>query len=1189
LSWQTENATSIELDQADKGVVSGATATNGDITLNADQGGLFVLVALNERGVRDSAAVWVQVDAPTSEIVFTASPSRVRSGDPATLAWHATGARAVSLAEKGGKTLDLGGQVETGTVNVNPAVKTTWVLTVDGQTREATIDVTPVIDVFKVAPDSATPGQPLTLTWQTRGSNGVTLSLGGVGDIYSESDPNKVSAGSFDYTVSPDLAATDVLTFQLVAQGGSSNTTQTVQVYKMGSPHVTSWTVPPYALAGSSFSVAWTTTGSDTVEILRDGLSVYRSATPDDAIQGSVTFPAPTADQSFQLRAIDSHGGVALSDALTVSPVGMPDPGNSTFTASTSSIASGGTPVTLTWTAPNARNLKIVGSGVKAVGTIVLTASSSAPTNTIQPGQLSLQGYTSSPYATTTPTLLFTNLTGGTLSPGGTLAVTVVATAAGTDYNTVAPNSISWGKTSLASVTPSNPPVANGTWLTTQGEDASTVYAVQGVGAASGSIQVFPNRNTDYCLTGDNGAGDTLTPMTVSVAVAQPARLNFSMANVPIGGIVQLSGPTVPGAGALEPLNFAAQNLSTQQFVDIAGTGTEIVFPNLSATANALVSLPQNFQATWRGVPVGGQSLNVNFGGWMAFGNIPVAPNWDNGPPTKRGVVSVLGTLATRVANSHVYWQMDGAGSQQRLIVQWTNLGVSTTGTVGLAAYGTFTVEAQLYSTGEVVLAYPQVPTYRAGQPNIFRIGAVAGDDASGWVMPSTGQRRYVLGPMKGDRFGLFTKLPASYDYITAQENLRVSVDMGNGARMVVQDAETVVAPNQVTLTEAMMNPPAGTANGEWLELTNNTATAFDLNGWDLQFGNNSKYSFTTSVMVPANGILVLGQNSTAPAASAVNYFSYGAQYTLPKNGSPVVLSRANGVYSSLGLAPAGLVGTVVPGYSVQLGGKATGWSYVSGLNATVCTAPTASSYGTGLYGTPGAANPTCPAYVTKASINPGTFEPLAADPAASPLLPGNQDNDIVTLPLAAPARFGGLSYSTVYVGTNGFLSLEPLTCAADTTYGTCFASPASSVNQFAALPQVGLVAPFWTDLMLGTGGIYTARRTPATGPAYTIVSWEKVTFSPVPVSGTPAVPVFYPTSIETYQLNFQVKLFDNGNIEFHYGNMSGNGTTAAANNAKGYHSTTWLQTPLGEASNTVNTSFSTSIAAGTGWRFTAQ
>jgi hypothetical protein len=418
---------------------------------------------------------------------------------------------------------------------------------------------------------------------------------------------------------------------------------------------------------------------------------------------------------------------------------------------------------------------------------------------------------------------------------------------------------------------------------------------------------------------------------------------------------------------------------------------------------------------------------------------------------------------------------------------------------------------------------------------------------------------------MQGDRLGLFTRLPASYDYIVAPENLRVSVDMGNNARLIIQDAAVVVAPNQVALTEAMMNPLA--AGQEWIELTNSGSTDFELNGWDLDFGGGSKYSFTSSVKVPANGILVLGQAATPPAATAVNYFSYGSQYTLPKNGAALVLSRAKGAYSTIGLAAAGVVGTIVPGYSIQLGGKVTGWTYATGVNATVCTAPTSSSFGTGLYGTPGAANPTCPTYAAKAAIT-GSFETLAGQTGTTRLTPASADNDIVPLALSVPARFGGLAYSTVYVGTNGFVSLEPLTCSSDAT-GACWGSNGSGLTS--VLPPVGVVAPFWDDLNVAAGGIYTARRT-----GYTIVSWENASVS-------------YAAAGDTYSLNFQVKLFDAGNLEFHFGSMTATGTTTAANNAKGYSATTWLQPPMGGSLNSVNLPFSTGIAPNTGYCFAAQ
>jgi hypothetical protein len=1030
-----------------------------------------------------------------------------------------------------------------------------------------TIDVTPVVDLFQATPAAAIPGKPLTLSWKTHGANSVTLSLATTGELHSESEAGKVAEGSFDYTVSPDLSDTDVLTFELRAASETSSSVQTVQIYKSGAPQVTRWIVPRYAQAGSSLSVAWTTSQADQVEILRDGKSVYLSPSPDAAVEGTLSFPAPMADQKFQLRAIDSHGGSVLSDELTVSPVGLPDPASSTFTSSDPAIATGGTPVTLTWSVPNARNLEIVDPGVKAVGVAVLTSLPTASSYTFAPGQLAFQGTNA-----LSKRMRFTNATGGTLSPGGTLSLTVVADGVGADFN-CAPNTFAatFMQPTLTGVTPTNPVGANGTWLTTWGEDATTVYSGQGPGAESGSVQLYPNRYTEYHLTGDNGAGTTLTPMVASVAVAQPAHLNFSVANVPSGAIVQLTGPNVPGAGALEPLNFAAQNLSTQSYVDISSTGTEINFPTpLSDFSGVLVNLPQPFQTNWRGNPVGGSSLTVNFQGWMAFSKTLVNPTRSTmsgsltGLPVMRGGVALLDAQGIyqlkRGANSHVYWQLDAPGGQQRLIVQWTDIGASTNAAL------LYSFQAQLYATGEVVLAYAKVPAITSVSQSPW-IGVYAGDDATTWVSPSAGQMRNVKLPMPGDRFGLFTKLPASYDYVAAPENLRVSMDMGNNHRMVIQDSESVVPPNQVTLTEAMMNPPTGSTNGEWIEFNNTTATDFDLNGWDLEFGGSSRYTFTSSVKVPANGFLVLGQSATAPAASAVNYFSYGPQYTLPKNGAPLNLTRSKGVYTSLGLGPTGLVGTVMPGYSIQLGGKVTGWTYPTGVTTTVCTAPTASTFGTGLYGTPGTANPNCPTYATKATIA-GSFELLAGQTGTTQLTPGNNDNDIVQLNLTAPARFGALSYSKVYVGTNGYVSLEPLTCAADTT-GTCFATNPSSLS--GVLPPVGVVAPFWMDLTVGQGGIYTARRT-----GYTIVSWENVTLAKPGVG-------------ETYSLNFQVKFFDTGNIEFHYGTMTGTGSTSATNNAKGYSATSWLQTPQGGAMNSVNLPFGTAIAPNSAYRFTAQ
>jgi hypothetical protein len=70
------------------------------------------------------------------------------------------------------------------------------------------------------------------------------------------------------------------------------------------------------------------------------------------------------------------------------------------------------------------------------------------------------------------------------------------------------------------------------------------------------------------------------------------------------------------------------------------------------------------------------------------------------------------------------------------------------------------------------------------------------------------------------------------------------------------------------------------------------------------------------------------------------------------------------------------------------------------------------------------------------------------------------------------------------------------------------------------------------------------------------------------------------------------VKFFDAGNIEFHYGTMSGSGgsATTAANNARGASATSWLEVPEGGIGFQVNlNSTSPGITSSAGYRFTAQ
>ncbi len=383
LSWETKDLTTLELRDARKGVISGADASTPNFTLpvTLTEDTLFILTVGNARGQLDNAVLTVRVQASADEVVFAASPHRVTAGDPVVLAWVADGARQVSLADGAGQAIDLGGQLETGSVRVNPNADAVYALTVDGKTYHAQVKVRPIVSAFTATPAAVKAGETLTLAWQTVGAAKVTLSRGGVGEVHSETDAAKVADGTFELKVPTNVKAADVLTFDLLARGAeeSMTTSARVEVYVSGSPVIREWNVPPYAKIGTTFDVSWTTAGADLVEILKDGLVIFTSPTPAAASAGTARLPSPAVDAKYTLRARDFRGGVALSEATNVNPVAKPTV--DLFTATPPSIPFGGDAVTLTWNVPYARTVYILANGkllvhaAKGVGVGVATIS----------------------------------------------------------------------------------------------------------------------------------------------------------------------------------------------------------------------------------------------------------------------------------------------------------------------------------------------------------------------------------------------------------------------------------------------------------------------------------------------------------------------------------------------------------------------------------------------------------------------------------------------------------------------------------------------------------------------------------------------------------------------------------------------------------------------------------------------
>jgi len=411
LTWQTKNATAIEVTDSVTGVLAAADQTSGTLMVDVSTDRLFVLRAVNARGLSDSAAARVEVRG-TAQLLFTAVPEIVTAGESTVLAWSAGNAREVSILDGAGMPIDLKGQTGFGTVNVTPELDTTYTLKADAVMRPVKVSVRPVVQSLVATPSFGRPGGTVVVSWQTQGATKVTLSRALAGGLVTEVDPAKVKSGSFSQTLPADAAADGVFTYVLKAEGTNpaAATTQQLQVYISDTPRILEFKAPGFGVLGGKFTMGWVTV-SDQVEILANGSILYRTPSVAEATTGSLQLDTPVTATEYSLRAINLRGG-EVSQKKTVAPVGVTS--LTTFTATPAVVAAGGDPVTLTWNTPNARVLKIVANNDYTVFTVHGAPAESGT-------------FTAYPNGPTTYVLSADNSLGNTVS--GTQSVTVTAPA----------------------------------------------------------------------------------------------------------------------------------------------------------------------------------------------------------------------------------------------------------------------------------------------------------------------------------------------------------------------------------------------------------------------------------------------------------------------------------------------------------------------------------------------------------------------------------------------------------------------------------------------------------------------------------------------------------------------------------------------------------------------------------------
>ncbi len=401
LGWEVTDATTVTIADVSRGAVSGVeNKLSGTVQVQPAESTLYVLSALNDRGAKATAVASVtRVGAQAGRVLFAAYPDTIPAGQKGTLVWSAPGARAVTITPAGGAALDLGGQVEAGAVEVDPAAaETTYTLSADGQTRTAVVRRAPEVTELTVSRALAEPGDAVTVAWKSVHGARAVLSMPGRGTLNDTTDTAQVALGSFQDTM-PTLATGSVLTYRLSVTGAGGTAEKLVSVVLGRTPAITEYLAPTYARTGSRFTLSWKTTGADQVRVRVGVADLWSSTTQAQAAAGSLQLDTPSTDTTYTLVARSTAASTEVTQSRLVSPVGPATV--QTFTATPTAIDGGGTAVTLAWSVPNARRLMILENGTWAVfsqqdagaetGTTTVypntaaTSYSLAATNTLEP------------------------------------------------------------------------------------------------------------------------------------------------------------------------------------------------------------------------------------------------------------------------------------------------------------------------------------------------------------------------------------------------------------------------------------------------------------------------------------------------------------------------------------------------------------------------------------------------------------------------------------------------------------------------------------------------------------------------------------------------------------------------------------------------------------------------------------
>ncbi|MDX2009057.1 MAG: lamin tail domain-containing protein [Myxococcaceae bacterium] len=1066
---------------------------------------------------------------PPRIVRFVASPTNVARGETVTLKWETSSAANTEVVDLNRGSIAAVADVQTGEVTVAVNQPTVFVLSAKNSRGVRVSSIASVqvdgVDaagiVFAAYPPVLRAGQPGVLVWNAPNARKVEIApMGGAALNLA----GQVASGSVE--VNPTTTET---TYVLTADG--ERRTATVA----RAQGITEFTSSKLQVrAGDQVTLSWKTVNATRVRLTGAGRGTITETM--DAAQ--------VAMGSFMDTLGPQLDGSSVNYVLEVE-------GRGPVERQTLTLVYGAAPEVLSVTAPTyvKENLTFRLEWTTVGADRVEVRQGPAVVYRTPAGTPVASGFVELPAPTGSQDYLVAAIASGSRAEDTeTVRVTTVVDV-GMPTFTAAPTTIPTGGTPVTLTW--NAPGAVRTRIIEN--ETMTVVAVEGAQAAMGTATVYPNRpNSTYQLNASNTLEPAVTA-TANVTVTAPALMTVADG----GTIFQTQGAgvvawTVGGAGS-QLVGFgspsAVVTANSTGFTDISTTGTPVRFPG-GANDAILSFAPIDFETF-----LGGRRVETL--AWVSTNGFVLASATAQ-TNSRPAPAAIPGTSATTVpedlvapfwANLEigpmggVHWQIVGDAPNRELVVQWTRMRVVGQPTSQL------TFQARIHQAGAVAFEYQTmtIPTPVSAVTIGYQGPLGLGYTFSAPASTDGGTTSVTPAAMSRVAWGAAATSPAEVTTLAAPGAGLVRIGTG-GLRL---EFDQIVKPTDIIVSEVMNRPNAALPRGQWLEFTNFSNATIDLGGWTV--GDTSGDAGTTITLpgtiplAPRTFVVVAQSGDPVENDNLPSSTIAAPGLTLPPFGETVRIANSQGFVSTLplrfattdgGPSPApGISLAFDPGPFVNRGALSTA-PFTGGL----CPATAGQTFGNlspSQRGSPGLGNDgVCIGY--RLSTIPVNFKDIST--TGQVVTFSNSDDAIATVDISsAPTQTFGVSTTSVTVSTNGWM--VPKTYTGDSAL-------TNKVSPNTTQPDVGgVIAPFWDDLQFlpatrPGSGFYRQRFGAGADPMEPRPHW-----------------VFLWHRIETFlnvdDMTFEVKLFDDGTIEYHYGTMM---SATTANRATGNQATVWLE-----------------------------